>query len=86
MALIQPEGQITWGGAVLPRIETLDPRIRKAIERPTRGLSLSKKTDIFELLLCFFLQNHASLLFCLGFLFAKDVAFDAKFLLFPDVP
>jgi hypothetical protein len=30
MAVIQPEGQITWGGAVLPRIETLDPRIRKA--------------------------------------------------------
>ncbi|CAL1163256.1 unnamed protein product [Cladocopium goreaui] len=34
MAVIQPEGQITWGGAVLPRIETLDPRIRKvALER-----------------------------------------------------
>eukprot|EP00435_Cladocopium_sp_Y103_P058233 s558_g20.t1 len=34
MAVIQPEGQITWGGAVLPQIETLDPRIRKvALER-----------------------------------------------------
>ena len=31
MAVIQPEGQLTWGGAVLPQIETLSPRIRKAL-------------------------------------------------------
>jgi len=30
MAVIQPEGQLTWGGAVLPQIQTLSPRIRKA--------------------------------------------------------
>eukprot|EP00434_Breviolum_minutum_P002380 symbB.v1.2.002104.t1/scaffold114.1/size323002/10 len=34
MAVIQPEGQLTWGGAVLPQIQTLSPRIRKvALER-----------------------------------------------------